>query len=278
MTVYDDIGVLSATPVTRNDYNLNEFDSTDVFEFRINSTSNINLSLTDISAGDDADLRLYRDNGNGLFDTGDQLVASSARGSNADDSLNRRADAGTYFAEVRRFSTSGDVSYDLALSATSGFSNLLPREFELGDLSADVTRSGTISDTNTTDTYQFSLGILERVNITLSGLQSDADIRLIEDKNNNRIVDAGEEIASSTKGGTTSDVISNPGLGNYFLQVNQYSGQTDYTLTFDYSSQSLIIPQSIPSFPPIVDPEPWPGPLQNPLVTPSPLVTPGLAF
>ena len=33
MTVYDDIGVLSATPVTRNDYNLNVSDSTDVCTF-----------------------------------------------------------------------------------------------------------------------------------------------------------------------------------------------------------------------------------------------------
>ncbi|MDZ8139394.1 MAG: pre-peptidase C-terminal domain-containing protein [Nostoc sp. DedQUE04] len=242
MTVYDDIGVLPATPVTRNDFNLNVLDSTDVFEFRIDTTQNINLSLTNISAGDDADLRLYQDNGNGFFDTGDQLVDSSTRGSNADDFLNRRADAGTYFAEVSRFSTSsGDVSYNLALSATtpnsslSGFSNLLPREFALGDLSGDVTRFGTISNTNTTDTYEFSLGLFEGVDITLSGLQSDADIRLIADYNNNRIVDAGEEVARSTSGGITSEVISNTNLsGNYFLQVNQFSStQTAYTLTFD---------------------------------------------
>ncbi|MDZ8035743.1 pre-peptidase C-terminal domain-containing protein [Nostoc sp. DedSLP04] len=241
MTVYDDIGVLPATPVTRNDFNLNVLDSTDVFEFRIDTTQNINLSLTNISAGDDADLRLYQDNGNGFFDTGDQLVDSSRRGSNQDDFLNRRADAGTYFAEVSRFSTSsGDVSYNLALSATtpnstSGFSNLLPREFALGDLSGDVTRFGTISNTNTTDTYEFSLGLFEGVDITLSGLQSDADIRLIADYNNNRIVDAGEEVARSTSGGITSEVISNTNLsGNYFLQVNQFSSiQTAYTLTFD---------------------------------------------
>ncbi|MCC5632188.1 hypothetical protein [Nostoc sphaeroides] len=78
MTVYDNIGVLPATPVTYNDFNLNVLDSTDVFEFRIDTTQNINLSLTDISAGDDADLRLYQDNGNGFFDTGDQLVDFSA--------------------------------------------------------------------------------------------------------------------------------------------------------------------------------------------------------
>ncbi|MDZ7995234.1 MAG: PPC domain-containing protein [Nostoc sp. EfeVER01] len=249
MTVYDDIGVLSATPVTRNYYNLNELDPTDVFEFSINETKNINLSVTGISASDDADLYLYQDNGNGFFDTGDQLVTSSGRGGNVDDLLNLRANAGTYFAEVRRFSSgsSGDVSYDLALSATTpnstlSYSDLLPREFELGDLSADVIRSGTISDTNTTDTYQFSLDFYEGVDITLSGLQSDADIRLIADYNNNRIVDVGEEVARSNSGGTLSDVISNTvDSGTYFLQVNQYSSiQTAYTLTFDHFTTTYV--------------------------------------
>ncbi|MDZ8190006.1 MAG: hypothetical protein RMX96_34870 [Nostoc sp. ChiSLP02] len=87
----------------------------------IDSTQNINLSLTNISANDDADLYLYQDNGNGFFDAGERQVGFSNTGSNRDDSLNLRANAGTYFAEVRRFSfgSSGDVSYDLALSATT---------------------------------------------------------------------------------------------------------------------------------------------------------------
>ena len=240
-----DLGSLGSAPRSFNTFNLNVFEPTDVFQFSIGSTRNINLSLNNISAGDDADVRLYRDvNGNSIFDAIDRssgLVSSSARGSNQDDAINVRADAGTYFAEVSRFApgSSGDVSYDLDLSATTptstaDYSNLLPREFALGSLSTDVTRSGNISNTNTADVYSFSLGLFQGVNISLTGLTADADIRLIRDSNNNRIVDAGEEVARSTRAGTTSELISNINQsGEYFLQVNQFSGSTPYTATFD---------------------------------------------
>ncbi|MBD2497910.1 PPC domain-containing protein [Nostoc sp. FACHB-280] len=240
------LGTIGSTPVVKNNFSLSESAPNDIFQFRINSTSNVNLSLTDISAGDDADIILYRDNGNGVFDAGDllssQVVGLANASGNRDDAINRRLDAGTYFAEVRRFGlrSSGSVSYDFAVSATAsnstaGFSNLLPKEFELGNLSGDVTRSNNVSNVDTSDTYSFSLGLFEGVNITLSNLLADADIRLIRDSNNNRIVDAGEEVARSTRGGTTSELISNiRQSGDYFLQVNQFSGQTGYALTFDH--------------------------------------------
>ncbi len=241
MTTYN-IGSLNSTPVVRNNYNLTE--PNDIFQFQIGSPSNVNLSLTNISAGNDADLRLYRDNGNGIFDSGDQLVDSSVNASNRDDSINSRVEAGTYFAEVRRFTGVGFASYDFSASATTpnstlGFSNLLPREFEIGNLSSDITRTGTVGNNNTTDTYHFSLGTSQSANITLSGLTSDADIRLIRDSNNNRIVDLGDEIRSSSNAGTTSEQISNINQpGDYYLQVNQYTGQTPYTLTFDNLTSS----------------------------------------
>lgn len=118
----------------------------------------------------------------------------------------------------------------------------MPREFELGNLSGDVSRSNIVGDFDTADTYQFSLGDFEGVNITLNGLlNGDADIRLIRDFNNNRIVDANEEIARSTKGGITPDIISNINQsGDYFLQVNQFSGRTGYTLTLTTSPPHLL--------------------------------------
>ncbi|MBC1237316.1 PPC domain-containing protein [Nostoc sp. 2RC] len=236
------LGTVGTTPIVRNNTTLTTSDPTDVFKFQISGTKNINVSLTNISTGDDAELLLFRDNGNGIFDSGDQLVDFSANSSNRDESINNRETTGTYFAQVRRFApgSSGTVTYDFAVSATTpnstaGFSNLLPKEFELGNLSGDVTRSSLINDSDTTDTYKFSLGLFEGVNIRLSGLLADADIRLVQDLNNNRIVDPGEEIARSTRGGTTADVISNINLsGDYFLQVQQFSGNTGYTLNFDH--------------------------------------------
>ncbi|MGF1936683.1 MAG: PPC domain-containing protein [Nostoc sp. ChiQUE02] len=247
MTLYN-LGTLGSTPVIRNNFNLSASEPTDVFQFKITSGKNINLSLTDISAGDDADIRLFRDaNNNGVLDNFDRISGLvSNRGSNQDDAINFKTSSGTFFAEVSRFApgSSGSVSYDLALSATapagtlpisSSSSNLLPKEFVLGNLSGDVTRLGNVNNTNTTDVYSFSLGTFEGVNIKLNGLSTDADIRLVRDLNNNRIVDAGEVIASSNNAGITSELISNINQsGDYFLQVTEFTGATNYVATFDH--------------------------------------------
>ncbi|MEH1943374.1 MAG: PPC domain-containing protein [Nostoc sp.] len=249
------LGTVGSTPVVRDNFTLTTTDPTDVFKFQITSGKNINLSLTDISAGDDADIRLFKDaNLNGVLDDFDRKVGLvSNRGSNQDEAINFKTSPGTFFAEVSRFTpgSSGSVSYDLALSATApsgtfpisaSFSNLLPKEFVLGNLSADVTRTGNVNNQNTTDVYNFSLGFFEGVNIKLNGLNGDADIRLIRDSNNNRIVDAGEEVARSTSGGTGSELISNTNLsGDYFLQVTQFS-TSNYTVTFDHftTPQALV--------------------------------------
>ncbi|MEH2170117.1 MAG: PPC domain-containing protein [Nostoc sp.] len=244
------LGTLGSTPVVKNNSSLTTSDTTDVFQFKITSGKNINLSLTDISAGDDADIRLFKDaNLNGVLDDFDRKAGLvSNRGSNQDEAINFKTSSGTFFAEVSRFApgSSGDVSYNLALSATqpsgtlpisASSSNLLPKEFVLGDLSGNVTRTGNVSNTNTTDVYNFSLGFRQSVNIQLDGLSTDADIRLIRDSNNNRIVDAGEVIRSSTNAGITSELISNITVaGNYFLQVTEATGNTNYNLAFNESS------------------------------------------
>lgn len=249
MATYN-LGTAGTTPIFRNNFNLSTSQPTDVFRFNIGTASttsprNINLSLTDISTADDADISLFRDvNSNGVLDSTDRqsgLVRSSVAGSNADDSINVRVTTGgTYFAEVSRYApgSSGDVSYDLRVSSsTSSASNLLPAEVRVGDLNSDRTFSNQrVDNLDTSDTYAFSLGLFEGTNITLNGLGADADIRVINDSNNNRVVDVGEVVRSSTSGGTTSDVIS--GLndsGNYYLQVYAFNGaQTNYNVTFDH--------------------------------------------
>ncbi len=244
------LGTLGSTPVVKNNSDLTTSDPTDVFQFQISSGKNINLSLTDISAGDNADIRLFRDaNNNGVLDSFDRNVGLvSNRGSNQDEAINFKTSSGTFFAEVSRFApgSSGDVSYNLALSATepsgtlpisASSSNLLPKEFVLGHLSGNITRTGNVNNQNTTDVYSFSLGFREGVDIRLDGLSSDADIRVIRDSNNNRIVDAGEVIASSNNAGITSELISNITVrGDYFLQVTEFTGNTNYNVTFNQFS------------------------------------------
>ena len=231
------VGSLSSTVAQQGSY-LSSYFSQDTYSFSISGTSNINIHLFGISAdGDDADLSLYWDaNNNGILDASDQFLSSSARLGSNDDSINYQAGTGSYLAVVDRYNVGTDdyLPYNLNLSSTYSASNLLPNEINVGNLDYDQTFYDSVGSTDTTDTYSFSLGYYAGANIQLTGLSSDADIRLIQDYNNNRIVDSNEVLRSSTLGGTSSESINNiEESGNYFLQVYQYSGDTSYAVTFD---------------------------------------------
>ena len=252
------------SPVTANVYSnstfLNDNFTDDVYTFELDETRSINLNLHNITTSDDADLYLYQDNGDGVFDLiQDQLLASSLRFNNSDDSINYLAEPGSYFAQVERYApgSQGRLDYELDLSATPDFPlsadvpNLLPEEIDLGHISLNsfgsqtITRSGAVGASDTADTYQFSAngsndGV--EIDVSLTGLSSDADIRLIEDRNGNQIVDFGEVIGNSNVGGTFNDsfitYVDNFGLANYdyFVQVYQHSGDTSYDLNMTFQS------------------------------------------
>jgi hypothetical protein len=230
-------------PYTKyNDQTVTSSEPNDIYKIIIPNTSNLNLLLTDLQGGD-ADLQLYRDsNGNGILDIAtDQLLGSSYQSETSDDFINRRVSSGTYFAPVYRFSGSS-VQYDLHVSVTSPGvpPKLLAKEQDLGNLSADITNSGSISNQNIVDTYFFSLDSFEGVNINLSGLTANANLRLIRDLDNDRVVDTGETIASSTNSGSVSESINSwEEAGSYFLQIYQSSGSTPYTLNLDHFTSSI---------------------------------------
>ena len=243
---------VTATPYSKSTY-LDDHFTEDVYTFEIDETSSINLSLHDITSGDDADLYLYRDsNSNGLLDATDELIQYPYLGENADEAINVRAEAGTYFARVNLYSGGSDsrLDYELDLSATPEMPypaddpaqapNLLPREVDVGSVfgSGPQTFSDWVGDTDTADTYAFSVPSFHPdsvylMQISLTGLSNDADIRLIEDIDGDRIVDDGEVFGSSTNSGSLSESIDIllEG-GDYFVQVYQYDGDTSYQLTF----------------------------------------------
>ncbi len=71
------------------------------------------------------------------------------------------------------------------------------------------------------------------VAISLTGLSADADVRIIRDVNLNGLIDPGEEIVRAARGSTNSEsiILDGLGVGDYFAQVYQYSGDTSYSLT-----------------------------------------------
>ncbi|MGD1715613.1 CAP domain-containing protein [Dapis sp. BLCC M172] len=241
-------------------HQLNRNGSERVYSFSINETSSINLNLQiDVpivgvgqGIGDDANLYFYEDtNGNGVFDVNnDQQLASSLEWRNSDDGINYRATPGTYFARVRAYSTGfdGDLDYNLDISATP----ISPGAYDAPNLisvptgyQVDFDRGwhwlleNSVGDSDTVDTYAFSVpqplgSDTYRANISLYPESYDADIRVIQDLNNNDIVDLADEVFKySNNWGTTPESITDIPPGDYFLQVYQYSGNTNYEVSFD---------------------------------------------
>lgn len=222
------------------------------FSYDTNSSSLV-LSLTGLSA--DVDVRVIRDgNYNGIVDPG-EVIASSTRGGTDSESINLDGlEEGHYFVDVYQYS--GDSFYTLSLSANGGQglaqepNDTLNSTYYMGTLNGSRYFSGGVNSidfsgqgqggflppppVDTADYYSFSLGTTSNFSLSLSGLSADADVQLIRDGNYNGIVDFGEVIASSTRGGTDSESISvtNLGADTYNVLVFPFgSANTGYDLT-----------------------------------------------
>jgi hypothetical protein len=183
-------------------------DTSDLYSFSLASTQDVNQALTGLSS--DADVRLYQDaNNNGVIDSGDPLIGSSTYGSNHDEAINAGSQAaGNYLVQVYQYS--GDTKYDLRLSATNDYapSNILPAEVEVGNLSGTRNFSDWVGTTDTADVYHLIVNSTGTFTLNMTGLSSDADVRLIRDTNSNSAVEPGEVIGISQAGGSSNESIT----------------------------------------------------------------------
>ncbi|MBD2103740.1 pre-peptidase C-terminal domain-containing protein [Leptolyngbya sp. FACHB-261] len=238
------VGALSGTRTFAD--SVGSSDTADTYRFSLGTSSNFNLSMRGLSA--DADVRLIRDgNSNGIIDSGEEVIRA-ARGGSADESINLRSlTAGSYIAQVYQYS--GNTNYSLDMSTTAAYtpSNLVSTEVNVGALSSTQTFSDLVNGNDTADTYRFSLGASSSFNLSLTGMSADADVRLIRDGNNNGIVDSGEELARSARGGAADDSINLRSLaaGSYIAQVYQHSGDTSYSLKMSTTSPSNLLPTEV---------------------------------
>lgn len=238
------LGTLRGVPKLKIN-SVGDSDTSDVFSFSLNKTSNINASLTDMKK--DADIRIYQDfDNNGLLDKSIdiEIGSSDIAEDNQDESINLGSfDAGNYLAEVEGF-PGKNTSYHLGLSATDPLgtsnassqtraSNLLPAEFSFATLSNfPKTAFSEVGNSDTADTYRFNVSGRQALSVSLTGLSSDADVRLIQDFDGDRVIDANEVLQLGTNGGTASESFVRQDItgDNCYIQVYQFSGNTNYQL------------------------------------------------
>ncbi len=110
----------------------------------------------------------------------------------------------------------------------------------LGNISSDRTISGFVGNSDPEDVYRFTLNTNRNLALTLDGLSSDADLRLLRDSNGNGVAEFTDQfIASSVAFGNQTDEISRSlPAGTYFAIVDQFSGNTNYNLRFSTSPNS----------------------------------------
>ncbi len=116
---------------------------------------------------------------------------------------------------------------------------------DLGPIEGTQTINDSVGIDDLNDYYRIQLNSASNLNLSLDGLTADADLELIADNNGDGFADYSEVIDYSYQWGTFSDNISaDLPAGTYFVNVEQYSGETPYTLTVSTTQTSLVNPVS----------------------------------
>ncbi|HIK08079.1 MAG TPA: pre-peptidase C-terminal domain-containing protein [Trichormus sp. M33_DOE_039] len=93
------------------------------------------------------------------------------------------------------------------------------------------TFSDWVGSSDRNDFYSLTLTARSSLNLTVDGLNTNADLQLIKDSNSNGLIDSGEVITGSYRTGTAIDYIRQTlDPGSYFIKVYSQGGDTNYNL------------------------------------------------
>jgi hypothetical protein len=121
-----------------------------------------------------------------------------------------------------------------ALNFSDPGNSLLTARNVVGVQNGSISLTEFVGTGDIDDFYRFDINTNSNFSLRLDGLTADADVRLIQDRNRNGVVDFGEVIGSSLESGTIPDVInlSNLAPGTYYVEVSSFLGNsTNYNLT-----------------------------------------------
>lgn len=201
---------------------LDKNNPSDLFQFELNTNSRVDLLLD--SASNKVKVNLFAEDGSGI-----RSIKLSRATQRSETKVRRNLAAGTYFVEV---STTEQVESNYRLTLTADIAgDRLAGADDLGTLSESKQVSDFVGDRDEFDFYRFNLSEARVVELSLNGLSADADLGLIQDRNNNRRIDAGEILAASVKGGDRSELVRSAlDAGEYFVVVRRFEGETNYNL------------------------------------------------
>ncbi|NES97573.1 MAG: hypothetical protein F6K32_20630, partial [Desertifilum sp. SIO1I2] len=224
---------------------VDDTDPIDIYKFNLTTPSSFNLTLDGLSA--DADISLVKDlNNNGEIEAEEILFVSDESGITPEARSNYLLADGTYYVVVEQYE--GNTDYNLTLNATpfdssqDGGGNSLATATDLGELVDEINVNDFVSNSDPDDYYRFSLSQETGFAMFLSGLTADADVELIQDKNNNGVVDDGEVIGRSEEAGVDPEYVDVARLApdTYYVRVLEFDGDTPYQLDLLASRDSGV--------------------------------------
>jgi hypothetical protein len=213
------VGALTSTTQSRKDF-VGTNDANDYYKFTVGSGGNVNVKLEGLSAN----ANVF------LLNSGGTTIASSQNGGTTAENLTKNLAAGTYFVRVAP-AAGANTNYTLKLTgpgappAPDNAGNNQAAARQLGVVSGLKTYTDGINNADLDDFYRFYAGEAGTVTTRITGLSGNLNVS-IEDE-------AGNELARSGAGGTTSDSVSafvQPGY--YYARVFQGTTgvSSNYTL------------------------------------------------
>ncbi|WP_088891508.1 PPC domain-containing protein [Leptolyngbya ohadii] len=239
-------------------------DRADVYQFSLSEAGKISLGLKNLSS--DADIQLLNSSG--------AEISRSGNDGRANETIDQQLNAGSYFVKVTPFDTNraeytlsmaggnpGAAGFSPSGNSPSPSSSPLPVPFPppggtstgnppgtagnapgtslstATSQSASFSRSDQLSATNKEDFYRVSLSQSGIFTANLTSLTGDADVRLIQDRNNNGAIDPGEVVGWQWEWGTNNESVRRfLSAGNYFVQVMGYGNQSlNYTVNTSFT-------------------------------------------
>ncbi|MCT7981295.1 hypothetical protein [Laspinema olomoucense] len=227
-------GVLTGTQIFNQ--SISSINSNDYYRFNLSGPTNLNVVINGMTQ--DANIELFFDSNNDGIVTAPERVGVSTQPGTLQDSVTGFFTAGNYFVNVSQGVPGAETPYNLNLIAN-------PITGDVGGNSANTATnvgilSGTrriddlVGDADPQDYFRFVLNDVRNVNLLLTGLNDDADLRLYQTVNNNGAISQGNLIAQSIQSGTTPEALSRTLTpGDYLVLVSPgFQGvNTNYGLT-----------------------------------------------